>query len=129
MGLLDALRKKKSESTQTDETTPTLKSPLRDYVELLIAQMDHVAGDSVKLPGVPFDINPKKFLPLIAQNVSDEMLESLGDFILIVAKDVERIRAESALKIEIAGEKLLLVEKPENETIENLTELSQSGTQ
>ena len=98
MGLLAGLRKKNQASNQAsdqsnDQTTQAQKTELRLYLDRLIERIDSLEMDGAKVPGLPFAVNPKQFLPLIARQVSDEMLEQIADFILIVARDLEDIRA------------------------------------
>ena len=57
--------------------------------------------------------------------MSDEKLENMADFLLIVANDIKNIRATESAKENLA----LPPAENENETIADSTELSESGTQ
>ena len=105
MGLLAKLRAKKELETAAPETEIKPKTKLRLYLENLISKMGELEMGSVKLPGVPFEINLQKILPTIAKQLSDEMIEGLADFLLIIAKDIQKIReSEKPLLIEVEGE-------------------------
>ncbi len=122
MGLLEKLRKKKQANPeQTNELQTAPKTALRLYLENLIGTLESFETGALKVPGIPFDINPKKFLPMIAKQVSDEMLEKLADFILIVAADIRKIR-HSEQSVNILESEII---ESENEIIANSTELQE----
>lgn len=122
MGLLDGIRKRKAEQSEQQPEQP--KTPLRIYFNNLVAQVDALDMGGAKMP---MGINPKQFIPLIAKNISDEMLEKLADFLIIIATDILKIRHENpALENNLLVSETAVAESvKENETIADSTELSE----
>lgn len=129
MGLLDGLRKKKKSEKKPQKP----KTPLRQYVENMVLELENVEVDESNIKGIPFGLgNPTKLLPGIVKNINDEMLEKTADFLLIVAHDIINIRKAEETKL-LPGEVDLIendeildaedLEVNENEIEPNTTEL------
>lgn len=118
MGLLGKLSRKK----QTEPETEQPKTELRIYLENLIEKAKEIDTGTVSISGFP--VNPVAILPMVAKQISDEMLENIADLVVNVANDIQVIkRRREQLLIQRRRELLLIAEQSANETIEDFTEI------
>lgn len=116
MAFLGNLLKKKQQQQQPLEVE-TSKSDLRIYLESLIdlAQKND-SGEKVSVMGM--SLNPVVLLPMVSKQVSDAMLETIGDIVCQCADDIRKIRADR--------QQILTLEKGQNEIFGDFTQLQEN---
>lgn len=114
MSLGSLLRRKQQAETEPQQTSNVNETPLRQMAREKLTSLLSVSGtESLKVKGIPFQINPAPILSNIVENLPDEMLETVADRICEMADEIRAIRE---------GERVI------NETFANNTEFQALGT-